>query len=66
VLIGGYVEGDRKYTVPEIQRNMALHLEDNFDANQRKVDRLLDWFRVSCGLLALQVVAWILDFTTGG
>jgi hypothetical protein len=65
-LIAGYVEGARKYTMPEIQRNLALHLENHFDANQRKIERLLNWFRVSCGLLALQVVAWILDLTTGG
>lgn len=65
-LIGGYVEGARKYTVPEIQRNLALHLENHFDANQQKIERLYLWFRLSCGLLALQVVAWILDLTTGG
>jgi hypothetical protein len=65
-LIAGYLEGGREYTVPEIQRNLALHLENHFDANQQKIERLLDWFRVGCGLLALQVVAWILDLTTGG
>jgi hypothetical protein len=65
-LIGGYVEGDRDYTVPEIQRNLALHLENHFDANQRKMRRLYRWLRISCLLLAVQVVAWILDLTTGG
>jgi hypothetical protein len=48
-LIGGYIEGDRGYTVPQIQKNLALHLENHFDANQRKIDTLYIWFQVGCG-----------------
>ena len=65
-LIGGYVEGTDKYTVPQIQRDLALHLERHFNTNQRKIGVLLFLFRLACLLLALQVVAWILDLTTGG
>jgi hypothetical protein len=65
-LIAGYIEGHRKYKVPEIQRNLALHLENHFDANQRKMSKRYFWLRVSSGLLAVQVVAWILDLVTGG
>jgi hypothetical protein len=64
-LIGGYLEGDRKYTVPAIHRNLALHLESHFDANQRNLGRRYFWLRVSCGLLAFQIAAWILDLTIG-
>jgi len=66
VIIGGYVEGDETYEVPEIQRDLALHLDNHFQANARKLNSMYLLFRVSCGLLALQVVAWILDLTTGG
>jgi hypothetical protein len=65
-LIGGYVEGEREYTVQRIHRDLALHLESHFDINQRKIRWMLVWFRGACALLALQVVAWLVDLTTGG
>ena len=67
VIIGGYIENrDKTYSVPEIRRNLALHLENHFESNRGKLNSMYWLFRLSCALLAVQVVAWILDLTTGG
>jgi hypothetical protein len=62
-LLGKYIEVDEPWTSQRLQRNLALWLERHVVANQSKLDRLFWAFRGGCFLLAVEVVAWLIDLT---
>lgn len=58
-----YIEHDQPLAMPAIQRDLALHLEDHYERNERKLNRLLRVFEAGCAVLALEVVAWLVELT---
>ncbi len=65
-LIATYVETDDPLPLHRIHRDLALHMEDSFDENEQRLERLLFAFRAASLLLAAEVVAWIVDIATRG
>ena len=60
-LIRDYIEGSETLSLAEAQRDLALHLEDNYDHNARKLGRLY-WVFVGSELaLFIEVIAWLAD-----
>jgi hypothetical protein len=62
-LLGKYIEIPEPWTVSRLERNLSLWLERHFNANQKKLSQLFWAFRIGCFLLAIEVVAWIVDLT---
>ena len=63
VLIGSYEAQPQMPSLEYAQRELALHLEDDYDRNARRL-RLLFWYlRLAAALLTFEAVAWIIDFT---
>ncbi len=56
-----YIDHNEPLVMPAIQRDLALHLEDHYDRNERKLNRLLRVFEAGCAVLALEVVAWLVE-----
>ena len=56
-----YIEHDEPLELPAIQRDLALHLEANFKKNEEKLNRLLKVFQLGAVMLALEVVAWLME-----
>lgn len=62
-LIADYVESNNPASLEEMQRELALHLERHYDANERKLKVLFVLFQVGATLLGVEVVAWLIDLT---
>lgn len=60
-LLSDYIEHDQPLALAAIHRDLAIHLEDHYERNQRKLNRLLRVFEVGCAVLALEVVAWLIE-----
>jgi hypothetical protein len=54
---------EASWSTERLQRNLALWIEKHVIANQRKINQLLWAFRLGCVLLAVEVVAWLIDLT---
>lgn len=57
LLIGSYVEGERPALLPEIHRELALHLGINSKANRDIISSKLSWFTASLAGMALEIGA---------
>jgi hypothetical protein len=60
VIIREYVEGNPPAPVWEMHKQLAEHLEADFDANEEKMGRLFWALHVANIALAGEVVAWLL------
>lgn len=60
-MLRDYVEHERPLELAAMQRDLALHLESNFEKNEAKLNKLLTVFQVGAVMLALEVVAWLLE-----
>lgn len=60
-ILTDYVDHQEPLAVSAIQRDLAIHLEGHFESNERKLDKLLRVFEAGCGMLALEVVAWLVE-----
>ena len=58
-LIREYVEGDKPADLPEMYRDLALHLENHFEANQKRLGQLFLRLRVASGILVGEIVLWL-------
>jgi hypothetical protein len=47
--------------VTEAYRAAGIGIEPLLESNRNKVADLSDWFAVSCGLLSLEVILWIIS-----
>jgi hypothetical protein len=65
VLIESYVEGDHPATLPEMHRELALHMENHYETNKAKLDRLFWFYQAASVLLILEIVAWLVDLARG-
>jgi hypothetical protein len=63
-IISTYVESDTPLPIPMIHRDLALHMEDSYVANEVGLDQMIVFFRVALGLLALEVVSWTFEIAT--
>jgi hypothetical protein len=55
-----YIEGNRRFSLTEIHRDLALHMEANLANNETALKRLTHAFRLACGLMAVEVLLWII------
>ena len=65
-LIATYIEAAEPLPLDEIHRDLALHMENSYDDNARRLQRLILAFRWAAILLAAEVVAWVIDVATRG
>ena len=64
-LIRDYVEADPPASLPEMQRDLALHLERHYQGNERHLRRLFWLFQAASALLVGEVVVWLLVLEQG-
>jgi hypothetical protein len=60
ILIADYVEGDSPAALPEMYRDLALHLGNHYITNEKRLARLFLLFRVASTLLVIEVTTWLL------
>lgn len=60
-LISIYIETEEPLPVSRIHRDLALHMEDSHTQNDRRLGRLILYFRAASALLILEVATWIAD-----
>lgn len=58
-VVAAYIEIDRPLSMPEIHRELALHMEYSYADNNIMLKRLAAAFRLACALTAAEVVLWI-------
>jgi hypothetical protein len=59
-LLTDYVEGENRVTAAQMQRDLTIHLADNFNHNQGRLRWLYILLMVGIGCLGLEVVCWVL------
>jgi hypothetical protein len=60
ILLEDHAETRPPTPVPEMQSSLARAIERHYDANQKKINRLANYFRWASLCLSLEVVAWFL------
>lgn len=63
-LIATYVESSDPLSLPEIHRDLALHMEDSYDENPARLTRLIFVFRAAAAALGVEILAWMVDLAT--
>lgn len=63
-VIDTYIEAEEPFSPPRIHRDLALHMEDSYVLNERRLERLIVLFRVASVVLTFEVVAWVVDVAT--
>jgi hypothetical protein len=63
-LIATYIEGEEPLPLAMILRDLALHMENSYDKNANRLNRVILFFRAASLLLTAEVVAWVLDIAT--
>lgn len=58
-LIKDYVEADQPASLPEMYRDLALHLEHHFENNEKRLTHLFWRLRVASALLVGEIVVWL-------
>ncbi len=65
-LIATYVEADQPLPLEQIHRDLALHMENSYDENERRLQQLIIALRWGSVLLAAEVIAWVVAIATSG
>lgn len=65
-IIGTYIESGEPLSLPQLYRDLALHMEDSYEQNGRRMRALVRFFRAATFLLTVEVVAWIADIAEWG
>ena len=63
-LIATYVETDEPLPLVEIHRDLALHMENSYDENERRLQWLIIALRWGSLVLAAEVIAWVIAIAT--
>jgi hypothetical protein len=58
-LIRDYVEAEPPAELAEMQRDLALHLENHYERNELRLNRLFWLLRIASALLVGEVVLWL-------
>ena len=61
LIIRNYVEHPTPLDEPQIQRDLALHMDRSYVANRGRLRELIWALRLASIFLALEVVAWVVD-----
>jgi hypothetical protein len=61
LVIESYVEHEEPLALPEIHRDLALHMDASYLKNRGQLLTLTNLFRAASVLLTLEVVAWVVD-----
>jgi hypothetical protein len=59
-VIQTYIESEEPAPIDELHRDLSLHMHDSYSANRKGLEQLAAFFQIACGLLALEVVLWII------
>ena len=59
-LISDYVEAQPAAELSDMQRDLALHLENHYVANDKRLDGLFWLFRIASTVLVVEIVIWLL------
>ena len=66
-IVANYIEGGEAPLSPSgMHRELALRYAANLEHNEPKLERLRWWFQAGAGLLAAEVLFWIIDLATRG
>ena len=65
-IIRDYIEGENPSTLAETYRDLALHLDDHHDRNQKHLNRLYAASGVAVGLFVAAIVLWLVVLHLGG
>jgi hypothetical protein len=63
-LISIYIETENPLGVERIHRDLALHMQDSYDMNEARLERLIAYFRLAVVLLTVEVLAWVIDIAS--
>jgi hypothetical protein len=58
-LIRGYIEAERPMPMEELHRDLSLYMHASYRENWQGVDQLVRLFQAASGLLAVEVLLWI-------
>ncbi len=58
-IIGDYIEGEPPADLAATHRDLALHLENHLDRNEKRLDWLYRQFTAASALLVVEVLAWL-------
>ena len=61
LLIENYIEHPEPLPMPQIHRDLALHMDRSYLQNRGQLLRLTWLFRLASILLVVEVVAWVVD-----
>jgi hypothetical protein len=59
-VIQTYIESEQPAPIDELHRDLSLHMHDSYSENRKGLEQLAAFFQIACGLLALEVVLWII------
>jgi hypothetical protein len=59
-VIQTYIESEQPAPIDELHRDLSLHMHDSYSDNRKGLEQLAVFFQIACGLLALEVVLWII------
>lgn len=58
-VIQTYIESQEPAPIEELHRDLSLHMHNSYVENRRGIEQLAAFFQIACGLLAAEVVLWI-------
>lgn len=58
-LIQTYIESGEPAPIEELHRDLSLHMHNSYVENRKGLEQLAAFFQVAIGLLATEVVLWI-------
>lgn len=59
-VIQTYIESEEPAPIDELHRDLSLHMHNSYSENRKGLEQLALFFQVACGLLAIEVVLWII------
>jgi hypothetical protein len=63
-VIATYIETENPLPLPMILRDLALHMENSYDKNASRLERVIRFFRAAALLLTTETLAWVIDIAT--
>lgn len=59
-VIQTYIEAEEPAQIEELHRDLSLHMHDSYTENRDGLEQLAVFFQIASGLLALEVILWII------
>ncbi len=61
LIVSLYVENAAPWPLPQIHRELALHMDAAYELNRARLDHLIWAFRAASLLLVVEVTAWVVN-----